>query len=73
VNDVNADKKLNSNDIKFYAALYELGEDGETLGSKIGGSDAFENSYGTSTSKIAKITLSKEVRGEFADRERVYF
>lgn len=73
VNDVGADKKLNSTDIKFYAALYELGEDGETLGSKIGGSDAFENSYGTSTSKIAKITLSKEVRGEFADRERVYF
>lgn len=73
VNDVGADKKLNSTDIKFYAALYELGEDGKTLGNKIGGSDAFENSYGTSTSKIAKITLSKEVRGEFADRERVYF
>lgn len=73
VNDVDADKKLNRNDnIKFYAALYELGEDGETLGSKIGGSDAFENSYGTSTSKIAKITLSKEVRGEFADREREF-
>lgn len=73
VNDVDADKKLNSNNIKFYAALYELSEDGETLGSKIEGSDAFENSYGTSTSKITKITLSKEVRGEFADRERVYF
>lgn len=72
VNDVGADKKLNSTDIKFYAALYELGEDGETLGNKIGGSDAFENSYGTSTSKIAKITLSKEVRGEFADREREF-
>lgn len=73
VNDVDADKKLSSNnDIKFYAALYELGEDGETLGNKIGGSDAFENSYGTSTSKIAKITLSKEVRGEFADREREF-
>lgn len=72
VNDVDADKKLNSTDIKFYAALYELGEDGETLGSKIEGSDAFENSYGTSTSKITKITLSKEVRGEFADREREF-
>lgn len=72
VNDVDADKKLNSNNIKFYAALYELGEDGETLGSKIEGSDAFENSYGTSTSKITKITLSKEVRGEFADREREF-
>lgn len=72
VNDVGADKKLNSTDIKFYAALYELGEDGETLGNKIGGSDAFENSYGTSTSKITKITLSKEVRGEFADREREF-
>lgn len=72
VNDVDADKKLSSNNIKFYAALYELGEDGETLGNKIGGSDAFENSYGTSTSKIAKITLSKEVRGEFADREREF-
>lgn len=72
VNDVDADKKLNSNNIKFYAALYELSEDGETLGSKIEGSDAFENSYGTSTSKITKITLSKEVRGEFADREREF-
>ena len=67
VNDVDSDKKIQSDAIKFYAALYELGEDGETLGSKIEGSDAFTNSYGT-----FKIDLSKEVHGAFADRAKEF-
>ena len=67
VNKVNADKKLEEG-IEYYAALYELGADGETLGSKISGDNAFNNAYGAEN--VFKIDLSKEVRGEFADRNK---
>lgn len=65
VNKVDADKKLEDG-LDFYAALYELNADGE-LGEKIEGDEAFENDYGKCN--VFKIDLSKEVRGEFGDRD----
>lgn len=66
VNDVDEDGKLKSG-LKYYAALYEFDEVTGDMGAKIEGSKAFDNSYDAYT-----IDLSKEVRGEFADRDKEF-
>ena len=60
--------------LDYYAALYEMGKDGE-LGEKISGGDAFENKYGKDDcdrDNVFNIDLSKEVRGRFADRNESF-
>lgn len=73
VNKVDDDGKL-LDGLDYYAALYEMGKDGE-LGEKISGGDAFENKYGKDDcdrDNVFNIDLSKEVRGRFADRNESF-
>lgn len=73
VNKVDDDGKL-LDGLDYYAALYEMGSDGE-LGGKISGGEAFENKYGKDDcdhDNVFNIDLSKEVRGRFADRNEEF-